>query len=174
VQVTLAVVSSLNGKITKGGDAPAHSWTSPEDWEEFQRLRDSCDVVILDSKTYGQMDIKPSPKLLRIVLTRRPKEYRIKAIPGQLEFTDSEPAALIQKLQAEGHRRVLLAGGRRTSYAFLEAGLVDDFYLTLEPQLFGDGKAMLADGPLDLSLQLLETEQLNARGTMLLHYRVER
>jgi riboflavin biosynthesis pyrimidine reductase len=56
---------------------------------------------------------------------------------------------------------------------FLAAGLVDEIWLTVEPLLFGGGTPLLA-ARVDVRLELLASEKLNAAGTLLLRYRVVR
>jgi riboflavin biosynthesis pyrimidine reductase len=48
-----------------------------------------------------------------------------------------DPVAAVGVLHARGHRRILLEGGPHTIGAFLEAGAVDELFLTLSPLLLG-------------------------------------
>jgi riboflavin biosynthesis pyrimidine reductase len=56
---------------------------------------------------------------------------------------------------------------------FFAAGLVDEIWLTVEPILFGGGTPLLV-ARVDVRLELLASEKLNAAGTLLLRYRVAR
>ncbi len=172
MQVTLADVISLNGKITQGDNLDIHAWSSKEDWEHFVQLRDESDVVIIDRKTYETVRPKPELGKLRIVSTSTPGKFEDDHVSGILEFTDASPAELIQRLAAEGHQKILLAGGGRLCSNFFEADLVDDVYMSFEPVLFGEGAPMLREVPFTVSLQLESVRQLNTQGTLLAHYTV--
>ncbi|HSW79716.1 MAG TPA: dihydrofolate reductase family protein [Candidatus Saccharimonadales bacterium] len=171
MKVILADVISLNGKITKGDDPDIHSWSSAEDWEKFVQLRDSCDVIVIDRHTYETVLPKPEAGKLRIVLTTRATDFLDAIVPDQLEFRNTSVKLLIDELSLSGHKKVLVAGGGKVCADFMSAGLVDEFCLTLEPVLFGEGKAMLAERPFNVSLQLISVEKLNEQGTLLVRYK---
>ena len=62
--------------------------------------------------------------------------------PGGTTFrfvTDGVESALDQAREAAGDRDVRIAGGADTIQRYLDAGLVDEFSITLAPVLFGTG-----------------------------------
>lgn len=173
MHVTLADVIALNGKITKGDDPDIHSWSSAEDWEHFVKLRDGHDVIVIDRNTYETAKPVPEPGKLRVVLTGQPETFAGDTIHGQLEFMNIAPSQLVEQLRSAGHNKVLVAGGGTVCSDFLAAGVVDDLYLTFEPVLFGTGKPMLAERELSITLELVDAQRLNDRGTLLAHYLVK-
>jgi dihydrofolate reductase len=52
---------------------------------------------------------------------------------------DGTESALLQAREAAGPRDVRIAGGGETIQEYLDAGLVDEFSITLAPVLFGTG-----------------------------------
>jgi dihydrofolate reductase len=88
-----------------------------------------------------------------------------------MEFVSLTALQLAAALKDRGYRSVLLLGGR-SNLAFIEAGLVDDIFLTMEPSLFGAGLPFVQSLPAAVPLQLVRHEQLNPRGTLLLHYKM--
>jgi riboflavin biosynthesis pyrimidine reductase len=62
----------------------------------------------------------------------------------------------------------MLLGGATINRLFLEAGLVDRIWMTLEPEIFGTGRR-LVDGPVDGRFCLDETKSLGD-STVLLKY----
>jgi dihydrofolate reductase len=68
---------------------------------------------------------------------------------------------------------VVIGGGASVYRAFLEAQLVDELWLTVEPLTFGAGVSLLGDTPLDLRLALLSVERLGEQSVHL-RYLVER
>jgi len=174
MKITLAMVMSGDGRTTRGDDPNIYSWTSPEDQEHFFSLIAENNLIIMGRKTYESAaeKIRLAPERLRVVMTKSPDSYADFVVKGQLEFSDEEPAALIDRLDEKGFAHALLVGGETLSWHFLKAGLVDELLLTVEPQLFGSG-AGLFSGPLDsLRLELLEQKQLNEQGTVLFRYKV--
>ena len=71
-------------------------------------------------------------------------------------------------LAGRGFRKVILLGGSTINHLFLEAGLVDRIWLTLEPEIFGYGRR-LVDGPVEAKFRLDGTEILGG-STVLLKY----
>ncbi len=168
--VTLAAVISLDGKITNGDDPHVHAWSSKEDWAHFVQLRSEQDCIIMDRVTYEVVKPEPQAGILRIVLTNHPDLYQ--AIPGQLEFITATPRRALAHARAAGCQHVLLAGGSTVSSDFLRAGVVNELYITFEPVVFGTGTPLLAARALDVQLRLKDVQQLNATGTLLVHYQI--
>jgi dihydrofolate reductase len=108
-----------------------------------------------------------------VVLTRTPADYAAQAQPGSLEFTNDAPEKLLAGLRVRGFKRCVLLGGAQVHTLFFAAGLVDEIWLTVEPILFGGGTPLLV-ARVDVRLELLASEKLNAAGTLLLRYRVAR
>ncbi len=62
--------------------------------------------------------------------------------PGGTTFhfvNDGISSALAQAREAAGNRDVRIAGGAETIQEYLDAGLVDEFSVTVSPVLFGTG-----------------------------------
>ncbi len=174
MKITLVIVSSLDGKTTQGTSQNTQHWSSKEDWEFFQKLLNNNNCLLMGRKTYeaakGFMEHKSGR--IRIVLTGNPEQFSSETLAEQLEFTREQPTALIQRLTDQGYEHALLLGGAYTTTEFMKENLVDDFYLTLEPKIFGAGNSFTKDLPLDITVQLLEVTKLNEKGTLLLHYQV--
>ncbi len=174
MNITVVHVQSLDGKLTKGDDPNVHSWNSSEDATHFMKLLNEARVIVMGRKTYEAAKSKPKPGTLRMVMTSQPERFSDQAVPGQLEFTSETPAELVARLEKIGHRELLLVGGGQVYGAFFAADLVTDIYATIEPVLFGVGTEMLGNTVVDVQLELLQVAQINARGTLLLRYRVAR
>ncbi|HSW85153.1 MAG TPA: dihydrofolate reductase family protein [Candidatus Saccharimonadales bacterium] len=173
MHVTLAYVMSLDGKITKGDNPNMNEFSSDEDHTHFKQLVHASDVIIVGRNTYEAAKPKPEPGRLRIVFTSQPERYQAEAVPGQIEFIKTSPAEIIKRLAEEGRQKVLLASGPEISTEFLQNGLVDEIYITIEPLIFGAGKpTFISDQPLDTKLELIDEKLLNNHGTLLVHYRV--
>lgn len=167
MNVILLMAMSADGYITKHQDALV-DWTSKEDKKHFVRVTKEAGALIYGSKTFAFHN-KALPDRLNIVMTRNPDVSKNE--PGVLEFTNQEPAAILQDLEARGYKNVVLAGGSEINALFLRERLVNELYLTVEPFLFGSGKRLSAELNLDIPLELVESSLLNDNA-VLLHYRV--
>lgn len=176
MNIVLAMVVSADGRITKGNNPNIYEWTSEEDQRFFSALIKKNNLIIIGSKTYdaAKQKIHLQRGKLRVVLTRNPDRYIFDKIPGQFEFSDETPRKLITRLEKIGYTNCLLASGGTIASLFLQTGLVNEIYLTVEPKLLGFGKTVVADREIDISLTLKDIERLNKQGTILLRYKVNK
>lgn len=178
MNVALAMVATINGKITKGNDPDIYTWTSKEDQAHFFSLIQQHNLIVMGSATYESVRhrIKLNPHILRIVMTGSPEKYEKEKVEGQLEFYNTTPSELIKTLEKKGHTKMLLVGGGTINALFFKDNLVDEIYLTIEPKIFSKGKNLIDDaiGGIDVSFRLKNMRQLNEEGTLLLHYENKR
>jgi dihydrofolate reductase len=174
MNVTLVMVSSVNGKITNNTDLNVTHWTSQEDARLFAQLKKKQTLIVMGSATYkaAKQMLALSKKTLRIVLTRNPHMYRADSIPGQLEFTNESPPELIKRLSSSGYTEMLLAGGPIINALFFKSNLINAVRLTIEPLLFSKGKNLIIEDQPNIHLQLVKVQKLNRRGTLHLTYNV--
>lgn len=176
MKIVLMMVTSLNGKITRGDDPIVSHWSSKEDGELFANLKKQYKVIVMGSKTFeiAKDTIPKNDNTLRIIMTKHPDTYKAYEIPGKFEFTSLSPTKLVDSLMSKGYSELLLVGGGKINALFFEEGLVSELHLTIEPQIFGNGRDLIADMPYHVQLQLIEVKKLNARGTLHLIYKVVR
>ena len=75
-------------------------------------------------------------------------------VPATVSVTSNDPAALVQRLSADGLKHLYIDGGL-TIQSFLAAGLIDEIIITTIPIILGGGKPLF--GPLldDVKLELI-------------------
>ncbi|EKD64752.1 MAG: hypothetical protein ACD_50C00309G0003 [uncultured bacterium] len=176
MKVILVAVSSVNGKLTKGNETNIYTWASKEDSEIYFSLIEKHNLIVMGSKTYeaARKIIKLKADKLRIVLTRNPEKFKDDIVKGMLEFSSESPRELINRLGKQGYTKMLLVGGVEINTIFLKNSLVDELQLTIEPLIFGQGKNLVSDEELDLSLELINIKKLNKKGTIHLIYKVNK
>jgi dihydrofolate reductase len=176
MKVTMVMISSVNGKTTQGNNPNVYLWTSPEDQKFFFSLIKKNNLIVMGRETYeaSKKVIKLEEKKLRIVLTRNQKKYLKESINGQLEFSNDSPENLIKRMSGLGYKKMLLVGGGTINGLFLKQNLVDEFYLTVEPKIFGTGKDIVAGQLLNISMTLIGIKKINTKGTLLLQYRIKK
>ena len=174
MKLVLVMVSSLDGITNQGNAEDQHVWTSEEDKTHFREVLDASPLVIMGAKTYeaARPYMVHRDGRIRIVMTTRPEDYEKEKIPGKLEFTNEEVTALIKRLEASGISEGIHVGGATTNTPFFKAGLITEVWQTIEPKILGEGYRNMATQKLDINLELITSEKLNARGTLLLKYRV--
>ena len=172
MKIILLDVSSIDGKITKGQGNDISEWSSVEDFEHFSKVREENNLLVMGSGTFEAVHPQPEKERLRIVLTSRPKKYEKFFVSGQIEFTNKSPKMLVNQLEKQGYKQMLLVGGGRVATAFLRENLVDELWITIEPKIFGIGEPLVTSEKMDIDLQLFELKKLNERGTLLLKYKI--
>ena len=182
------MVSSLDGRATLEGTS--RKLGGPQDLEMLRALRRRADALIVGPGTvaaegYGPL---PCPAVLVSRSFELPWAAGLFAAPGQrvLLYTRADgsvpdlPAdveivpqddlrAVLADLRTRGIERLLCEGGPTINRALLDAGLLDELFLTLSPVVSGEGPPIVADGP---SAPLTLRSVATADGDLYLRYSV--
>ncbi len=166
MKVTLMIALTADGKIAK--DASHYpDWTGSADKKLFKKITQDAGVIIMGSATYATIG-KPLPDRRNIVLTRRTDRA---SSYDNLEYTNNQPAEIIEKLISDGFERAILIGGAQINTLFAKAGLINEMILTYCPTVFGSGLSLFSE-PLTMNLELIATRQLDP-DVFYAHYRVK-
>ena len=182
------MVSSLDGRATLEGTS--RKLGGPQDLEMLRALRRRADALIVGPGTvaaegYGPL---PCPAVLVSRSFELPWGAGLFAAPGQrvLLYTRADGSvpelradvelvpeddlrAVLADLRARGIERLLCEGGPTINRALLDAGLLDELFLTLSPVVSGEGPPIVADGP---SAPLTLRSVATADGDLYLRYSV--
>jgi riboflavin biosynthesis pyrimidine reductase len=166
----MALLRALSDAVVIGAGTlraePEHVWTPefvfPGAADSFTTLRTTrgqsvapCLVVLTNS---GELD--PScPALVggALVITTTAGARRLRRhLPETCTVVDAgppprvDPGRALERIRGEGHRILLCEGGPRLLGPLVEAGLVDELFLTVSPVLagrvHGDGRMGLLEG----------------------------
>lgn len=157
----IAVVTA-DGFITRSSHDTV-TWSSPEDKAWFHKRTKEAGVIIMGAATY-RVNQKPMEGRKTIVYS-----HTLEHEPG-IEITQENPQVLLGRLEAEGYDEVAIGGGAQIYTMFMEAGLIDTLYLTVEPILFGKGISLFTKS-MERQLELQSADRLNQH-TMLFEYKV--
>lgn len=157
MQTFIIAALTADGFIARNSHHLA-DWTSKEDKRFFVEMTKRAGVMVMGQNTYETIG-KPLPGRLNIVYSRE------KTYPG-VEVTQAEPAALLKDLEQRGYKEVAICGGSAIYTMFMEAGVVDTLYLTVEPVLFGQG-ITLFNKEIDKKLTLMKVEKLGEQSVLL-------
>ncbi len=126
----------------------------------------------MGSNTFNFEPVKANPNHLLIIMTKEPSKYKNYEILGQLEFRSESPVNLTKHFEMEGNENMLVVGGPHIATSFLKEQLIDEFWLTIEPKIFGAGGNFVIEEKLDINLQLINCESVNKQGTLFTKYAV--
>jgi len=168
--VTLIAAITADGKIAQAAGQSSLDWTSKEDTRFFVEKTKEIGTVVMGRKTFETIG-KPLKDRRLIVMTREIGGVPAPRLEG-IEWTSESPADLVARLAREGVPGLAVCGGAAIYSQFLQAGLVDELFLTVEPVLFGDGIS-LAAGVGRVNMELVESRPLGDKA-VLLHYRVSK
>ena len=158
--------ATIDGRIALD---PGHfsDWTSKEDKDFLHEMLDRSEVIVVGNNTY-KTALEPLSKRNCIVFTTS-----VDAIERKSDtLTYCNPASSDSIPLLERYGAIAVLGGTRTYTWFLENDLLDEIYLTIEPIIFGRGLGLFESATMTpRKFHLESTKQLNAAGSMLLHYR---
>lgn len=166
MKVSLVAAVTLDGRIAEASDQISLDWTSKEDKRFFVKKTKEAGCIVMGRATYDTIG-RPLPGRLNVVMTRDPSKFE--SIPGSLEYTDASSQDILQDLESRGFKEAIIGGGAQVWSTFIEAGLITDFFITVEPVLFGKG-VPLVEGIEPQRLQLVSHEKLGEQA-ILTHYR---
>jgi dihydrofolate reductase len=138
MRCSVYIATSLDGFIARkdGGLDWLSVVEKPGEDYGYAAFAATVDAIIMGRSTYDIVlgfGAWPYEGKRMLVMTHRPAELR----PG-VELYAGEPAALVERLAAEGVRRVYVDGGV-VIRQFLAAGLIDDVTVSVIPVLLGEG-----------------------------------
>lgn len=162
IKAFIIAAVTADGFIARGTNEASLSWTSKEDKKHFIELSKRAGVVVMGSTTF-QTFPKPLKDRLNIVYTRS------KTFDG-VETTSLPPQELLAQLEQRGYKEVAICGGSEIYSMFMNAGVIDTIYLTVEPTFFGKG-ITLFNSKNDKKLQLVSSTT-HVTGTQFLEYKV--
>ncbi len=163
MKVFLIAAITADGFIAKDKNQVSTAWNSAEDKKHFVELTKRAGVVVMGSTTFETFG-RPLKDRLNIIYSKSGKTFE------GTETTDLSPKELIASLEERGMSEVAICGGSAIYTLFMEAGVVDTLYLTIEPVIFGNG-IKLFNKPLDTKLELV-AERKTDTGTIFLEYKV--
>lgn len=172
MKVILVASITADGFIAKKSSQSSLDWTSREDTKFFIQKSKEAGYLIMGSKTFDTINTKHLPFKDRtiVVLTRSKKfeqfsQEEVRAESGSIQD-------ICEKLNQEGVRELVLAGGSDIYTQFVKNNLVDEVFLTVEPVFFGEGIKLLND-EVELSMELIEVIDLSSQ-TKVLHFKVNK
>ena len=176
--------TSLDGFVA--GPNGEMEWINIDDtmFDFVATMTDNADTALYGRVTYEMMqgywpkageqpnatkhDIEHSAwynKVSKIVLSRTMSETGLK----NTKVISNQLADNINKIKQQNGKNILIFGSPTASHSLLNKGLIDEFWLFVNPVLLGRGIPLFKDVPETIKLKLIETRTFSC-GVIALHY----
>ncbi len=195
MNVFLIAATSLDGFIAPSRDQISTNWTSKEDRTFFSKKTKEAGVVVMGSSTYKTIG-RPLPGRSNVVYSRKNIQSVIDDTGDSIRFvrfeemdpgfrrdddtggdlknaqsntvflTQLAPRQLLNGLEKAGYSEVAICGGASIYSQFMQAGVVDSLFITVEPIIFGAGVKLFSD-QVKASLSLVKVAQFESGGVVL-------
>lgn len=163
MKIFLIAAISADGFIAQKSDQLSLDWTSKEDKQFFVSKTKEIGTVVMGRKTFETFG-KPLKDRRLIVMSRGTHSEPMDGV----EFTSESPSDLVQRLESEGIIELAVCGGASIYSQFLQSGLVNELFLTIEPVLFGTGVPLAPECGLH-KMELVDSIKLGEK-SILLHF----
>jgi dihydrofolate reductase len=182
--------SSLDGFVA--GTKGEMNWITVDDeiFEFVSTMTDQADTALYGRVTYQMMEAywpsageKPNASkhdkehsiwynnVSKVVLSKTINETGLrntKVISDNL----LENITKIKQSRNSGSKNILIFGSPGASHSLLNLGLIDEYWIFVNPILLGQGIPLFKDVPAIIKLKLLESKTFTS-GVVALHYRKE-
>jgi len=172
-KVTFGLANSLDNRIARGDHS--YDWLVWDDEvakisADFFR---TIDTVIMGRKTYEvalAAGAWPStPGIRNYVLSRTLKQ----GSDTRVEIVNEDGVEFLRRLKQQPGKGICVMGGGELAKPLLEAGLIDELGLNIQPIILGDGIPLFHPMRSPIALERLECRPL-ANGSVYILYRVKR
>jgi dihydrofolate reductase len=171
MHVFLIAAISIDGFIAPEVSTNSTEWTSGADKEFFTQRSKQAGVMVMGSTTFETIG-RPMKDRLTVVISSKPKPEKYAHIDdSQVRYTSQSPTEIVKQLELEGFKEIALCGGSSIYTQFMNAGLVNSLYITVEPIIFGGGVSLFNKTLDQQKLKLIKSEKIG-EDTMLLEYTV--
>jgi dihydrofolate reductase len=146
---------------------------APKGFYGLPKFERSIDAKIIGRKTFDLSLKLGAPfggSTRHYVFSRRPAP---RTLPAGVEFVSEPIPAFVDRVQTQPGKDIWMMGGGDIIGAFLDAGAIDEFFITVVPTFIGEGIPLIAPRHLDVPLRLRGAETF-PDGVVQLHYEVAR
>ena len=132
----------------------------------------TIDTVVMGRKTYEvavKMGTTSYPGAKNYVFSRT-----LKTKPGvDVEVVADDPVTFLRELKQQPGKGICVLGGGELAHALLEADVIDEIGLNIQPVLLGGGIPLFHGLSRQINLELLESRTLKC-GSVYVRYRIAR
>lgn len=160
IKVILVMALTADG-FTARSSSEYTDWTSAADKKLFFDLSGKAGVVIMGNNTFKTLKA-PLKNRLNIVMGKN----ELKTADAGVRFFSGNPLVLLEELESQGFKEVVLCGGAATNTVFFKMGLIDEAVFTISPLMFGRGISVFSE-EINCDLVLKKFEKIDENTVML-------
>ncbi len=162
------MTTTINGIIAKHDDSA--DFITPAESASYVAAVKSAGALVIGRRTYEILSTQPEfQEFLKagveIVAVSR-SDFSLKDPSHTVAHSPQEALGLVTDFQ-----EVIVAGGGKLDAAFLDANLIDEIYLDIEPAIVGEGIALFNGATADKQLKFLGSKKFGD-DEIQLHYAV--
>ena len=156
-KVVLFVAVSLDGYIE--GPNGEYDWCFTDQDYGMSAFFERVDSMFIGRKSYelmltmGDDAIPGLPQLKEYVFSTTLNQVK----PGAILVSD-DIEAQVRRIKNEPGKDIWLFGGASLTTSLMNAGLIDEFWLSVHPIILGSGKALFSNISNRIPLKLLDTK----------------
>ncbi len=135
-RVVYYIAASLDGYIAKADGNLDWLYEHGRDYTGYDEVYQTMDTIIMGRSTYDWVLANGQWSYTKkcYVFTHRNDEPRF-----GVEFVHGDVGSFLQSLRQKPGAKIWLIGGAEIADAFIKAGLVDEFIITVIPVIIGGG-----------------------------------
>jgi dihydrofolate reductase len=156
-KIILGLAVSLDGYIE--GPNGEIDWCFTDQDYGMAAFFKRIDSVFMGRKSYelvqdmGEAATAGFPKLKEYIFSKT-----LKQVKGDAVLLDGELRAQVERIRNEPGKDIWLFGGASLISAFLKAGLIDEYWLSVHPVILGGGKSLFCGVTNPVKLELVDTK----------------
>jgi len=172
-KLILGLAISLDGYIE--GAKGEYDWCFTDQDYGLKAFFDRIDAMFIGRKSYEMMQQHESSSDAAIpdmpVLTEYVFSETLESVKSGDILIAEDTITEARRIKAEPGKDIWLFGGASLSESMMQAGLVDELWLSVHPVLLGSGKPLFHQHSNRISLHLLESKTYET-GLVSLRYKV--
>ena len=164
-KIVMYMQSTLNGFGADPGDEMFWAHISDQTWEVTNSFHETCDTIVMGRKMYqdflGFWPGAAKDESDSDVARQARWQYDLTKLVLSTTLTEADPAwpnttivrsiDEIAALKEQPGKDILIGGGIGITKTLANAGLIDDYYIDLNPATISEGTSLI-DARLDLKL----------------------
>lgn len=168
MKATLYMTTTINGIIAKHDDSA--NFITPAESASYVATVKSAGALIIGRRTYEILSTQPEfQEFLKAgvkIVAVSHGDFDLKDPTHAVAHSPKEALDLVKDFE-----EVIIAGGGKLDAAFLDANLIDEIYLDIEPTIVSEGIPLFSGGMADRKLKFLGSKKFG-EDEIQLHYAV--
>lgn len=159
---------TINGIIAKHDDSA--DFITPAESASYVAAVKNAGALIIGRRTYEILSTQPEfQEFLKVgvkIVAVSHGDFKVQDVNHAVAHSPQEALKLLKDF-----KEVIVAGGGQMDAAFLEANLIDEIYLDVEPAIVSEGIPLFSGSTVDKELRLLGSKKFGEHEIQL-HYEV--